>query len=699
MDRADSRLNKPDGRASAALPPLDAGMNPAQREAVRYLDGPCLVLAGAGSGKTRVITQKIAYLLRDCGYSARNVAALTFTNKAAREMAERVGSVAPPNAIKGLTISTFHSLGVKMLREEAKQVGLKPQFSILAADDAMGIVQELVATTDKGLIRGVQNAISLWKNALVEPDQAERLASTDSERDAARVYRSYNATLRSYQSVDFDDLIRLPARLLESDHEARERWQSRIRYLLVDEYQDTNACQYRLVQLLTGPRAMLTAVGDDDQAIYAWRGATIENLAKLTTDYPNLRVIKLEQNYRSMQRILAAANNVIGHNPKLFDKKLWSDLGVGDPIGVIPMDDEEAEAESVAMRISAARFELKADWRDFAILYRSNHQARILEQALRNLKIPYMVSGGQSFFDKAEVRDIMAYLRLIANDEDDPAFIRAITTPKRGVGQSTLEVLGTYAGEREIPLFAAVFETGLEQRLQPRQLGPLREFCEFINRMQWRAGAAKGDAAPSGERASEILDDLVRAIQYERYLYDHFDERGAQNRWQTVLDLLGWLKRKAEEDKMSLMDLVQHIALITMLEKSDDEDPDLVRMSTLHASKGLEYPHVFLIGTEEGLLPHLGKDDEEGDPAKAAESLEARVQEERRLMYVGITRARRTLNVTWCKKRKRGREDIAREPSRFIKEMGLEDDRVADATPGLSAKERLDRLKSLLKKE
>jgi ATP-dependent DNA helicase Rep len=698
MDRAQARLDQPEPQGPAMLPPLDAGMNAPQREAVRHLDGPCLVLAGAGSGKTRVITQKIAYLLRDCGYMARNVAALTFTNKAAREMAERVRSVAPPNAIKGLTISTFHSLGVRMLREEAKLVGLKAQFSILAADDALGIVQDLVASTDKGRLRAIQSAISLWKNALVEPDEAERSAATEGERDAARVYRSYNATLRSYQSVDFDDLIRLPARLLESDAQARERWQSRLRYLLVDEYQDTNACQYRLVQLLTGPRAMFTAVGDDDQAIYAWRGATVENLAKLTTDYPQLKVIKLEQNYRSMQRILAAANSVIGNNPKLFDKKLWSDLGTGDPIAVIPMDDEEAEAESVAMRISAARFDLKADWRDFAVLYRSNHQARIIEQALRNLKIPYMVSGGQSFFDKAEVRDIMAYLRLIANDEDDPAFIRAVTTPKRGVGQSTLEALGTYAGEREIPLFTAVFESGFEGRLAPRQLAPLREFCEFINRMQWRAGAAKGEAAPSGESAGEILDDLVKAIGYEYYLYDHFDDRAAQTRWQTVLDLLGWLKRKSDEDGMNLMELVQHIALITMLEKNDDEDPDLVRLSTLHASKGLEYRHVYLVGTEEGLLPHMGKDDEEGDPAKAAASFEERIQEERRLMYVGITRAQRTLHVTWCKKRKRGREEIAREPSRFIKEMGLESEAIADATPGLSAKERLDRLKSLLKK-
>ena len=698
LDRAQAKLDTP--AATVVLPPLDAGMNDAQREAVRHLDGPCLVLAGAGSGKTRVITQKIGYLLRDCGYSARNVAALTFTNKAAKEMAERVKSVATAPMLKGLTISTFHSLGVRLLREEAKKVGLKPAFSILASDDALGIVQDLIATTDKGRLRSVQQTISLWKNALVEPDEAERIAATEGELEAARAYRSYNATLRAYQSVDFDDLIRLPAQLLEADAEARERWQSRLRYMLVDEYQDTNACQYRLVQLITGPRAMFTAVGDDDQAIYAWRGATIENLAKLTTDYPNLKVIKLEQNYRSVQRILAAANRVIEKNPKLFDKKLWSDLGAGDPIVVIPMDGEEAEAESVAVRISAARFERKGQWKDFAILYRSNHQARIFEQALRNMKIPYVVSGGQSFFDKAEVRDVLSYLRVIANDEDDPAFIRAITTPKRGVGQATLEALGTYAGEREISLFAAIFETGLEQRLAARQIGQLREFGEFINRMQWRAGGGKTDSegGKTPEPAGEILDDLLRAINYERHLYDTFDERGAQTRWQTVIDLTDWLKRKADEDKMSLIDLVQHIALITMLEKNDDEDPDVVRLSTLHASKGLEYPHVFLVGVEEGLLPHLGKDDEEGDPAKAAESLVARIQEERRLMYVGITRAQRSLHVTWCKKRKRAREEVAREPSRFIEEMGLGGEKFVDETPALSAKDRLGMLKALLNK-
>lgn len=686
----------------SAHEPIGHGLNPAQKEAVLYLDGPCLVLAGAGSGKTRVITQKIAYLLRECGYMGRNVVALTFTNKAAREMDERVKTLVDRKLGKGLTISTFHSLGVKLLREEARNAGLKPTFSILDADDAMAIIQELLATTDKGRLRHVQGIISLWKNALMEPDDAAREAITPGDVEAANVYRSYAATLAAYQAVDFDDLIRIPALLLANNEEVRTRWQNRVRYLLVDEYQDTNVCQYRLVQLLTGPRAMFTAVGDDDQAIYAWRGATIENLAKLTTDYPNLKLIKLEQNYRSVQRILAAANQVIEKNPKLFDKKLWSDLGVGEPILVSPMDGEEHEAESIAMKVSAARFERQAQWKDFAILYRGNHQARILEQALRNLKIPYTISGGQSFFDKAEVRDILAYLRLLANDEDDPAFIRAATTPKRGIGQATLQTLGQYAASRELSLLAAVDETGLESLLAPRQLEPLRTFTEFIRRMQWRAGrgaASAKDAAPA-EPAGVILDDLVQAIQYERHLFELFEERPAQTRWQNVLELTGWLKRQAEEDNMSLFELVQHVALVTMLERGEEEELDAVKMSTLHASKGLEYPHVYLAGVEEGLLPHLGKDDEDGDPARAAENLATRIQEERRLMYVGITRAQRTLNLSWCKRRRRAREDLVREPSRFIEEMGLDDPTIKEdeTTAAMNPKERMAMLKALLKK-
>jgi ATP-dependent DNA helicase Rep len=676
------------------------GLNAAQREAVLYLDGPCLVLAGAGSGKTRVITQKIAYLLCDCGYPARNVLALTFTNKAAREMEDRVKRLVDPSIAKGLTISTFHSLGVKILREEAQHAGLKPQFSIFDSDDALSIIQDLLATTDRGRLRAVQQTISLWKNAMLDPDAAAKFAATPSEVEAARVYRSYNATLAAYQAVDFDDLIAIPAQIFERSIEAREKWQKKVRYLLVDEYQDTNVCQYRLVQWLTGARAMFTAVGDDDQAIYAWRGATIENLAKLTTDYPQIKLVKLEQNYRSSQSILAAANHVITKNPKLFEKKLWSEHGMGDAISVTAMASDEVEAENVAMKISSARFEKQAAWKDFAILYRGNHQSRIVEQAMRNLHIPYSISGGQSFFDKAEVRDVLAYLRLIANEDDDPAFIRAATTPKRGIGQATLQTLGQYAGERKISLFEALFEQGVEPRLNTRQLEPLRTFGEFISRIQYRAGRVEsGQAVHPAEPAGVILDDLLNAIQYERYLYDILDEKPAQSRWQNVLELIGWLKRKAEADSMGLIDIVQHIALVTMLERSEEDEPDAVKLSTLHASKGLEYPHVYLLGVEEGLLPHMGRDDEDLDPAKAADALVSRIQEERRLMYVGITRAQRSLHLSWCQKRRRAREDLVREPSRFIEEMGLSAASLQLQPDTMSPKNRLEMLKAMLNKK
>ena len=667
-------------------------LNAKQREAVLYLDGPALVLAGAGSGKTRVITQKMAYLLRDCGYSGRNVVALTFTNKAAREMRERLEQIVDKRLMRGITVSTFHSLGLKFLREESKWVGLKTSFSIMDSNDSLGIIQELLATTDKGRLRAVQQEISLWKNALLGPDAAERSASTPSQVEAARVYRDYCATLTAYQAVDFDDLVRLPAQILLDHEEVRQRWQARVHYLLVDEYQDTNQCQYQFLLSLIGSRGMLTAVGDDDQAIYAWRGATVENLERLGTDFPNLQLIKLEQNYRSVQRILSAANNVIGHNPVVFGKKLWSDLGIGESISIKASENELAEAQWAGVTISAERFDRKAQWKDFAILYRSNHQARILEQTLRDMRIPYVIAGGQSFFHKAEIRDILSYLRIIANDQDDPAFIRAATTPRRGIGQTTLQSLGEYAAASGQSLYEAVFEIGLTDRLAERQLQPLRTFADFIQRVRDRS-------EQEGADAGVLLDEMLHAIDYERYLYDMFDERPAQLRWTNVLELVSWLKRKAEEDGMGLRELVQHVALITMLERGeDDEEPDAVRLSTLHASKGLEYPHVLLIGVEEGLLPHLGREDEDivGDEQ---EVLANRVQEERRLMYVGITRAQRSLRLSWCKRRRRAREYVVRERSRFIEEMGLE--AVPEESPedkALSPKERLGRLKDLLNK-
>jgi ATP-dependent DNA helicase Rep len=623
--------------------------NPAQREAIHYLDGPLLVLAGAGSGKTRVITQKIAHLIDTCGFSPQNIAAITFTNKAAREMKERVGKQLDARA-EGLLCCTFHALGVRILREDARTLGYKPGFSIFDSDDCYGIVSDLAGSVDKAVIRRLQWQISAWKNAGLTPDAAAGLAGNDLEQRAAAAFRNYAATLKAYQAVDFDDLIGLPLTLFEEHPVVREKWQNRLRYLLVDEYQDTNVCQYRLLKHLTGVRAQFTAVGDDDQAIYGWRGADIENLNNLTRDFPALKVVKLEQNYRSTVRILQAANTLIANNPKLFEKKLWSDLGHGAHITVNPCKEPEHEAETVIMKLQAHRFEHRTRWADYAILYRGNYQARVFEQQLRNARIPYALSGGQSFFDKAEIRDLVAYLRLIANPDDDPAFIRAITTPRRGIGGQTLEALGSYAGERHRSLYDAAHETGFAARVGPRQVESIQQFCDFIGRI---AGRANRDPA------SAVVPELLTAIGYERWLHDHNDPKVAAQKWANVREFADWLMSKGDEDKKSLLEMTQTLALINMLERQQDgAEVDAVKLSTLHAAKGLEYPHVFLVGAEEGLLPHR----ESMAPDK--------VQEERRLMYVGITRARRSLHLSYCQRRSVGREWFACDPSRFIAEMG-----------------------------
>jgi len=623
-------------------------LNTPQREAVKYLDGPVLVLAGAGSGKTRVITHKIAYLIEECGILPAHIAAITFTNKASREMQERIAKLMPGRPLSGLTTSTFHALGAKLLRQEAKLCGLKPSFSILDASDSFAIVADLTKDHDKGHIRAVQSRISMWKNSLVDPEQALTLADDPLQQAAAQLYGEYQRTLSAYQAVDFDDLIRLPAELLAASPEALERWSGRLRYLLVDEYQDTNHCQYRLLKLLAGTRAAFTAVGDDDQSIYAWRGADVENLNLLSREYPRLKVIKLEQNYRSTTTILKAANSLISHNPKLFEKRLWSDRGHGDAIAATACRDGEHEAELVVMKLMAHKFDHRGAHKDYAILYRGNHQARAFEQQLRTHKIPYLLSGGQSYFDRAEIKDITSYLRLIANGDDDPAFIRAITCPKRGIGSTTLEALGTYAGSRHVSLFEAAFEAGAASHVNAKLLEGVREFGEFINRMAWRAAR---------EPAGEVLEDLVKAIGYESYLFDTHDVREAETKWANVRDFVDWLSKKGEADGKNLLELTQTVALITMLDKQD-EDIDAVQLATLHAAKGLEFRHVFLVGIEEGILPHR---DAEQD---------GRIDEERRLMYVGITRAQFSLHLSWCTRRKQGREWRDCAPSRFIAEMG-----------------------------
>jgi ATP-dependent DNA helicase Rep len=657
-------------------------LNPVQREAATYLDGPLLVLAGAGSGKTRVITHKIAYLIEECGYAPRNIAAITFTNKAANEMKSRVAQLLKSGNNKGLLVSTFHSLGMNILRAEAKAIGFKPQFSIFDSSDSWKILAELDGNADKQQLRDLQTQISNWKSAFVSPAQAAEQTTADEQVRQARIYARYQDTLRAYQAVDFDDLIHLPVVLLREHPEVLTRWQQRLRYLLIDEYQDTNDCQYQLTRLLAGERQAFTAVGDDDQAIYAWRGASVENLHNLRSDYPSLRIIKLEQNYRSSQRILGVANHLINHNTKVFEKKLWSEHGVGDAIRIYAARDEEHEAESVVMRLVAHKFEHRGRFSDYAILYRSNHLSRTFEEQLRAERIPYTVSGGTSFFDYAEIKDISAYLRLIANPDDDPAFIRAATTPKRGIGNATLEKLGQYAGKRHISLFDAAFETAMVQELSPRQHDDLTQFCRFIAGIQARAEKAD---------CGELLDELLRAIQYETWLYDSLEPRQAENKWKNVQDFVGWLKRKAEQDEKSLLQMIQMLALVSMLD-SKQETQDAVTLSTLHAAKGLEFPHVFIVGVEEEILPFR-------------ESDERQIEEERRLMYVGITRAERSLQISYCNRRRRGKDWIACEPSRFLGEMPESNLQYAgghkDAVVSVSqdeGKARLANLKAMLRK-
>ncbi len=661
-------------------------LNPPQREAVRHIDGPLLVLAGAGSGKTRVITAKIAHLIEQ-GVDPSRIVAITFTNKAAREMRERAQALLKEQGKAGdaakVIIATFHALGLKILRSEAKAAGLKPGFSIFDPQDLESVVAELIATSDRGRARAAQWKISAWKNALVAPAAALKAARGDDEIVAARAYANYGEALAAYQAVDFDDLIVRAVELLERDADVRARWQAKCAHVLVDEYQDTNPAQYRLLRALVGATTPFTAVGDDDQAIYGWRGATVDNLACLPGDHPGLKVVKLEQNYRSTVRILRCANALIANNPKLFEKRLWSERGMGEAIRVVPAADDEAEAEMVVRRLSAMKFELRAKFSDFAILYRGNHQARAFETALRGQNMPYDVSGGQSLFDKAEVKDIVAYLRLIANDDDDPAFVRAVTTPKRGVGQATLKHLGEIAAGRNESLFAAVYAPELAAAIPARQHQTLTEFCALINNLRFRA---------EREPAGRLLDELYAATGYEAWLEATQDKREAKARTESVRDLIAWLSRKGEADNRNLLELTQMVALITMLEGRDGEGTDAVHLSTLHAAKGLEFPHVFLVGLEEGLLPHR-------------QSVErGTIDEERRLMYVGMTRAQQTLHLSYCRRRKRAGDAIACAPSRFIGELAQEDLRYSDTPlpPDEAAKEksagsaRLKTLKAML---
>jgi ATP-dependent DNA helicase Rep len=625
-------------------------LNPAQQEAVRHLGSPLLVLAGAGSGKTGVITHKIAWLIDQAGISPQHIMAVTFTNKAAREMRERVTRLIPKGDTRGLKISTFHQLGLTVLRQECALVGRKPGFTLLDEQDTTPLVRDLLrADADDELARQVRWQISAWKSKLIAPQHAVSLAAEPHELRAAQCYDAYERSLKAYNAVDFDDLIALPVLLFGTHGEVLEKWQNRIRYLLVDEYQDTDESQYQLVRQLVGVRQTLTVVGDDDQSIYAWRGANPNNLRQLQNDFPHLRVIKLEQNYRSVSTILSAANALIANNPHLFEKRLWSQLAAGERVRVLQCKEDEHEAEQVISAILQHKFK-GTQLGDIAILYRSNHQARNFEKALRHHGLPYFLSGGLAFFARAEVKDAMAYLRLLANPDDNTAFLRVINTPKREIGPTTLEKLADYAKTRDCSLLAACTELGLSQYLDARRVNKLSEFANWLADYQGRA---------SSNSVAATLMQLLNTIDYAEWLRQNSSSEGvADKRWENVLELINWLERLERDKEHDALDLVNHLALLDILERQDEgSSNDRVNLMTLHAAKGLEFPIVYLVGMEEDILPHRNSIEDDN------------IEEERRLAYVGITRAKHQLTLTLCDKRKRYGEWQICEPSRFIAEL------------------------------
>ncbi len=635
-------------------------LNPGQQQAVEYVQGPCLVLAGAGSGKTRVITNKIAHLIRNTGYQPRQIAAVTFTNKAAREMKERVAQTLGCKEAKGLMISTFHTLGLEIIKREYKALGMKSNFSLFDDQDQLALLKELTfdhLEEDKELLQQLVSQISNWKNALLTPEQAKGLARSEREHTFAECYRRYELHLNSCNVLDFDDLITKPTLLFARDEQARERWQQRIRYLLVDEYQDTNTSQYQLVKLLVGKRAYFTVVGDDDQSIYSWRGAQPKNLVQLSKDFPELRVIKLEQNYRSSGCILNAANILIANNPHVFEKQLFSNLGYGDPMKVITANNEDHEAERVVGELIAHHFINKTDYKDYAILYRGNHQSRIFEKMLMQNRIPYRISGGTSFFSRPEIKDLLAYLRVLTNPEDDSAFLRIVNTPRRGIGPATIQKLGEWANTRDKSLYQASFDLGLGQTLSGQGLAALTNFTGWLAEVEKLV-----------EREPLIaVRDLLHGLDYQSWLFEtSASPKAAEMRMKNVDQLFSWMAEMLEGDDlnepMTLAQVVTRFTLRDMMERGEEaEELDQVQLMTLHASKGLEFPYVFLVGMEEGILPHQSSIDEDN------------VDEERRLAYVGITRAQKSLFFTLCRERRQYGELIRPEPSRFLYELPQDD--------------------------
>ncbi len=670
-------------------------LNTQQQAAVKAIDNPLLVLAGAGSGKTRVITEKIAYLINN-GMSAKNIAAVTFTNKAAREMKSRVSKLLDNQQSRGLKVCTFHALGLEILRKERKILEYKAGLTLFDEQDKITLLKNLIAHNaklgDNEQVEQYAWQIGQWKNAFITPTQVES-ALNEEQRALSPLYTGYIRSLKAYNAVDFDDLILLPVLLFQQHKDILAKWQNNIRYLLVDEYQDTNNTQYQLIKLLTGSLGKFTVVGDDDQSIYAWRGAKPENISQLQHDYPRLQVIKLEQNYRSTGRILKVANHLISNNPHAYEKKLWSDLGYGDPLRVISHKDELTEAQQIVAELVHHKFKTGGSYGDYAILYRGNHQSRLFERNLREQNVTYFISGSTSFFAYTEIKDILAYLRLLVNPDDDAAFLRIINTPRRELGPSTLEKLSAYANQRQISLLSACNELGLGQTLSSKSHTRLQQFHDWITKTAQQA---------EQQDTFKIIGDMIEKIGYAQWLRENSKTLdSAERKMKNVYELIDWLKRIASKDETQekpLAEVIANIMLMDILERNQDaqEAVDQVSLMTLHSAKGLEFKHVFLVGMEENILPHENSMDADGMESNKG------IEEERRLAYVGITRAQRTLTFSYCTHRKRYGDVAECQPSRFLAELpedDLEWTNKKQLSPELSkerGKANLSQLKSML---
>ncbi len=620
------------------------GLNPQQRAAVLHTEGPLLVLAGAGSGKTRVIVEKIAHLVQTQRYPARRIAAITFTNKSAREMRERAARRLKGEAGDGLTVCTFHALGLRMVQIEHARLGLKRGFSVFDADDALAQLKDLMPGAKPDAVQATQSLISRAKNTGLSPPEALAQARSTREREAAALYRAYQARLEAFNAVDFDDLIRLPVQLLETHSDAVAAWRERIGYLLVDESQDSNDAQYRLLRAIAGDAGQFTCVGDDDQSIYAWRGANPENLAQLAQDYPALTVIKLEQNYRCTGRVLRAANALIANNPHAHPKQLWSAQADGERIRVWECRDSAHEAEKAAAEIQFIAQKHAAPWSDFCILFRGNHQSRALEKAMQLLRIPYHLSGGTAFLERTEVKDALAWLRLLVNPEDDAAFLRAVQSPRREVGSTTLARLAELAREAHLPLSRAAEAIGLLKQLPPRAANALHGFAQIVQGLREHARhTAPADLVRALNERSGLLAALKTQCKSEALF---------KIRRGNLDELAEWFDGGKGA---GLADLAAQLALVSRADR--DEGGNQVRLMSLHAAKGLEFRYVFIVGMEDGTLPHEASLDE------------GRLEEERRLLYVGITRAKEQLWLSHAREATRWGSKQRLQPSRFLEEL------------------------------